>query len=130
MWTNILISHIPRRRIAVSSGNSLLEELPDSFPKQLYHFTVPLAVQESSSCSVPLPGLGNIYFHLPLNNFFWAMIHSLWLVPQPGIELSPSAVKAQSLNHWTTREFPKYFETRTEVTKIVESSHVCTSYLT
>ena len=28
------------------------------------------------------------------------------LVPRPGIELRPSAVKAQSPNHWTTREFP------------------------
>ena len=28
------------------------------------------------------------------------------LVPQPGIEPGPSAVRAQSLNHWTTREFP------------------------
>lgn len=53
MWTNILISHIPRRRIAVSSGNSLLEELPDSFPKQLYHFTVPLAVYEGSDFFFP-----------------------------------------------------------------------------
>ena len=29
------------------------------------------------------------------------------LVPQPGIKPGPSAVKAQSPNHWTTREFPK-----------------------
>ena len=28
------------------------------------------------------------------------------LVPQPGIELGPSAVRVQSSNHWTTREFP------------------------
>ena len=28
------------------------------------------------------------------------------LVPQPGIEPMPSAVKAQSPNHWTAREFP------------------------
>ena len=31
------------------------------------------------------------------------------LVPRPGIEPGPSAVKAQSPNHWTAREFPKYF---------------------
>ena len=32
------------------------------------------------------------------------------LVPQPGIEPWPSAVRAQSSNHWTAREFPKgYF---------------------
>ena len=28
------------------------------------------------------------------------------LVPRPGIESVPSAVKTQSPNHWTTREFP------------------------
>ena len=28
------------------------------------------------------------------------------LVPQPGIEPGPRAVKAQSSNHWTTRELP------------------------
>ena len=27
------------------------------------------------------------------------------LVPQPGIEPMPSAVKAQRPNHWSTREF-------------------------
>ena len=27
------------------------------------------------------------------------------LVPRPGIEPTPSAVKAQSANHWTTSEF-------------------------
>ena len=34
------------------------------------------------------------------------------LVPRPGIEPGPSAVKVQSLNHWTTREFPSvhYFK--------------------
>ena len=26
-------------------------------------------------------------------------------LPQPGIELVPSAGKAQSLNHWTTRQY-------------------------
>ena len=61
MWTNILISHIPTRRIAVLYGNSLLEELPDSFPKQLHHFTVPLAVYECS-------------------DFFFFHIHC-WLLP-------------------------------------------------
>ena len=29
------------------------------------------------------------------------------LVPQPGIEPGPLAVKAQNPNHWTAREFPK-----------------------
>ena len=30
-------------------------------------------------------------------------------VPQPGVKPRPSAVKAQSPNHWTTREFPSFF---------------------
>ena len=29
------------------------------------------------------------------------------LVPQPGTELGPSAVRVQSSNHWTNREFPR-----------------------
>ena len=28
------------------------------------------------------------------------------LVPRPGIEPTPSALEAQSLNHWTPREVP------------------------
>jgi len=28
------------------------------------------------------------------------------LIPQPEVELMPSAVEAWSLNHWTTREVP------------------------
>ena len=31
------------------------------------------------------------------------------LIPQPGIELVPLAVKAWSPNHWTTRVFPRPF---------------------
>ena len=31
------------------------------------------------------------------------------LVPQPGIKPTPSAVKAQSPNHWTTGEFTQFF---------------------
>ena len=31
------------------------------------------------------------------------------LVPQPGIELVPPVVEAQSPNHWTAREFPSFF---------------------
>ena len=37
--------------------------------------------------------------------FFFCTAYGI-LVPQPGIEPGPSAVKAWSLNHWTTREFP------------------------
>ena len=34
---------------------------------------------------------------------------SMWdLVPRSGIKLSPPALRAQSLSHWTTREVPRY----------------------
>ena len=40
--------------------------------------------------------------------FFLASLHGLQiLVPQPGIEPMPSAVKVWSPNHWTAREFPR-----------------------
>ena len=38
--------------------------------------------------------------------FFFGHAACRILVPRTGIELRPSAVKAWSLNHWTTREFP------------------------
>ena len=39
-------------------------------------------------------------------NLFLAALACSILVPWPGIEPAPSAVKAQRLNHWITREFP------------------------
>ena len=42
-------------------------------------------------------------FVLFLLFFFFALVI---LVPQPGIELGPTAGEAQSPNYWTTREFP------------------------
>ena len=39
--------------------------------------------------------------------FFWPHRAACGiLVPRPGIKPVPSAVEAQSPNHWTTREFP------------------------
>ena len=39
--------------------------------------------------------------------FFLDVLHSLWDHSfQPGIEPGPMALKAQSPNHWTAREFP------------------------
>ena len=41
--------------------------------------------------------------------FFWPWLAACGcgiLVPQPGIEPRPSAVRAQSPNYWTTRELP------------------------
>ena len=40
--------------------------------------------------------------------FFWpGRVACRILVPQPGTEPVPPAVEAQSLNQWTTREFPR-----------------------
>ena len=40
--------------------------------------------------------------------FFWPLRAACGiLVPQPGIEPGPLAVKVRSPNHWTTREFPE-----------------------
>ena len=44
-----------------------------------------------------------LFFHY----FFWLSCSACEiLVPWPGTELAPLAVKAPSPNHWTTREFP------------------------
>ena len=41
------------------------------------------------------------------NLFIWPHHETEWiLIPQSGVEAMPPAVKAQSPNHWTTREFP------------------------
>ena len=41
--------------------------------------------------------------------FFWPRPAACGiLVPQPGIEPRPSAVKARSPNRWTAREFPEF----------------------
>ena len=46
-------------------------------------------------------------FILLLLFFFWPRHAACGiLVPQPGIEPGPSAVKALSPNHWTARELP------------------------
>ena len=42
--------------------------------------------------------------------FFWPHHGACGvLVPQPGVEPAPSAVRAWSPNHWTAREFPQTF---------------------
>lgn len=42
--------------------------------------------------------------------FFFEPCFVAWeiLVPQPGIEPLPRAVKTQSSNHWNSRELPNY----------------------
>ena len=49
--------------------------------------------------------LSNVFFFF---SFFWPR-HMAWgiLVPRPQIELTPSAVKACSLNHWTATGVPE-----------------------
>ena len=48
-----------------------------------------------------------IYFWKYLFFFFFCLSHTAWgvLGPWPRIEPGPSAVRAQSPNHWNTREF-------------------------
>ena len=47
------------------------------------------------------------YIHLIIFFFFWSCGEACRiLVPRPGIEPVPSAVKALSPNHWTARKFP------------------------
>ena len=47
------------------------------------------------------------------------------LVPQPGFEPRPLAVKAWSPNHWTAREFLKYFKNYPNVTQRHKVSKCC-----
>ena len=49
---------------------------------------------------------------VPLDFFFGGGLCHMTcriLVPQPGIELLPPAVEAQSPNHWTARELPPHW---------------------
>ena len=42
-------------------------------------------------------------------SFVYFFGHAAQLTGRPGIEPTPSAVKSQSPNHWTTREFPSHY---------------------
>ena len=56
--------------------------------------------------SQPKGGLWSFRDHLFF--FFWPRCAAYGiLVPRPGIEPRPSAVRARSPNHWTAREFPR-----------------------
>ena len=46
------------------------------------------------------------YYLVFLFNFWLHCMACRILVPRPGIEPTPPAVEAWSLNHWTTREVP------------------------
>ena len=53
----------------------------------------------------PAPILAlSLFFFFPL-----VVLHSMWVLSsQLGIEPVPLALKAQHLNHWTTREAPQF----------------------
>ena len=52
------------------------------------------------TCVQVQDGVFNIFF-------FFCHIEAFWILfPQPGMESVPPTVEAQSLNHWTAREFP------------------------
>ena len=56
------------------------------------------------------PVLGHIYFlFFKVYSFLGGHIVCGILVSQPGIEPRPMAVKAQSLNHRITKEFPEVY---------------------
>ena len=58
-----------------------------------------------SSC-IRVVANGIIFF---FSFFSWPCLAACWiLVPWPGIKPAPPAVKAWSLNHWTTRELPLF----------------------
>ena len=65
--------------------------------------------------------------------FFWSCSEACGiLVPRPGIEPVPSAVKALSPNHWTAREFPTQIASITIITdslylKITDSKETANS---
>ena len=62
--------------------------------------------------SLPLPHTTTTEFEFCLGHFFWrcwgqATLHDLCdLSSPPGMQPVPSAVKAQSPDRWTAREFP------------------------
>ena len=61
-----------------------------------------------------VPGSGELLQLRPPTPIFFLFFYFFWpclavcgiLVPQPGIEPGPTAMKALSPNHWTAREFP------------------------
>ena len=51
------------------------------------------------------------------------------LVPCPEIELTPSALEVQSLNHWTAREVPKHsFLMQPIFAELNELSHILLAF--
>ena len=61
---------------------------------------------QQKHCSVEI--MGTLKPDIPQAFFFFWPCHASCeiLVPSPGIEYTPLAERAQSSNHWTTRDFP------------------------
>ena len=69
-----------------------------------------LADQKLKSSNYGLPFCKMIF----ANDFFWSChIACGMLVPQPGIKPVALAVEGRSSNHWTTRQFPKWWGFKT-----------------
>ena len=67
----------------------------------------PITVAAAASKSVCLHNNRKDSFSLWVSFFFFGHTAVCGiLVPGPGIKPMPTAVEAQSLNHWTTREVP------------------------
>ena len=60
-------------------------------------------------CGFQSSGLPHPTSHIKAWTFEWYDLFGI-LVHWPGIEPRPIAVRAPSPNHWTTKEFPLYFE--------------------
>ena len=74
-----------------------------------YHLQAAWAPWEGC-CSGPVL-LNLIFLFLFIYLYIYWLCHTSCriLVPRPGIEPAPPAVEAWSLNHWTAREFPKFY---------------------
>ena len=81
---------------------ALLGQYPKDFPAQLLHTRYPWTAREEQAISPE-----SVFFIFYLFIFWLHFTACGILVPWPGIEPGPTAVKAPSLNHWTAREIPR-----------------------
>ena len=119
-WTTVYQAPLPMRILQVK----ILEwvAMPSSrgiYPTQglnpglLHCRWILYKLSHQGSPQSPQQDTKRIYFIILLIFKFWPHLSICRiLVPRLGIELSPSAMKAQSLNHWIAWKFPKciYFK--------------------